>query len=288
MIKKSFNDYIEFSLGKKFWIVISIAYIVLISSIVFAVDPSVYGHDSSKINGLTWNGNVGELTYNDSAFNGGHSTSELQDVVWFNENGQQIGVILKNQSTSKTKFFYELILNECYDGTRNCENRLYNFFMISQILDGDIYSKFLINATKFNGNAGEILKTGSLIKSANQTYEGILTFKTNFTSSPITTQNFYYYVVYSNVSVNSKGISFNIQTNYCGSNGTVANWLLEPDKYLYFDPKNVTDVSNCKQESLPRCKDQIMTISSCAGVKCRICYSSQKVSSFNTDLAGWL
>jgi len=97
MIKKSFSDYIEINLGKKFWAIISIAYVILISGIVFAVDPSIYGHDSSEINGLTWNGNVGELTYNESAFNGGHSTSELQDVVWFGSEG----IIIKNQTGAK-------------------------------------------------------------------------------------------------------------------------------------------------------------------------------------------
>jgi len=116
MIKGAYiknKDFIEININKNFWFSVSAVYIILISGIVFAIDPSIYGHDSSEINGITWANNVGEITYSNTPLEGGHSTSELQDIVWFNESeyygtAKRVGTILKQNSSSQASTIIEV------------------------------------------------------------------------------------------------------------------------------------------------------------------------------------
>ena len=78
-------------------------YAILIIGIALteAIDPNIFGHNLQNFNGFHWNGPVGKLTYNTTALPGGHSTSEIEDVVWFDNNKDGIketGVILKNNA----------------------------------------------------------------------------------------------------------------------------------------------------------------------------------------------
>jgi hypothetical protein len=92
---------------KKFYLIIAF-YILLFSGIAIAekFDPSIFGHNSEEVDGLTWNRNVGNLIYSENILEGGHSSSELDGIVWFNESGYfgretHAGIFLKQNASSQ-------------------------------------------------------------------------------------------------------------------------------------------------------------------------------------------
>jgi len=94
--------------NKKYLILIFGLYLTIIFGIVFseAFNPYIFGHDSSEINGLTWpNGVVGRITFNSTPLQGSHSTSEIENIVWF-DNG---GIFLKGDSFAQAVSYFAIL-----------------------------------------------------------------------------------------------------------------------------------------------------------------------------------
>ena len=132
---------------KKSWIIIIIG-IVFASGIVLAGNYLIHGHETDNIEGLRWHeeGKVGAL---EKSINpkpeGGHTSEELEDVVWFDKEGgvpgEQEGVVLKEGASAQVELvalFRSATTFPCQEGDTIKSTRVY-FYSESQIKDGRKY-----------------------------------------------------------------------------------------------------------------------------------------------------
>jgi hypothetical protein len=104
---------------KKSWIIIIMG-IVFASGIVLAGNYLIHGHETEDIAGLTWDlsGKIGILEKSTAKPEGGHTSEELEDVVWFDkEDGTQEGAVLKEGAYSVLAHSF-IILNLVFKNGR--------------------------------------------------------------------------------------------------------------------------------------------------------------------------
>lgn len=129
---------------KRLLFFILIIYFIGLTGIVFAENPEIFGHDTEEFNGFNWRGGIGELTYSNIQIHGGHSTSEIKDIIWFNETGAvlkqsaqcfgRLTITLKNETDTVTY--------ESYGGAYLPNENIIYTIGTTQYLNGNLKNTF--------------------------------------------------------------------------------------------------------------------------------------------------
>jgi len=146
MSKVKKGEKIEIAIKSKFWFFVILVYSILISGIVVAENYQIYGHDSEDFNGFCWansadcnpTGKVGKLINRTAENEGGHSTSEIENVLWFKESVDSSGIVLKDGAAASG------VINRYRRREENMKVVQFHIFNLTSIvLNNRIYSRLI-------------------------------------------------------------------------------------------------------------------------------------------------